>query len=534
MLFNSYEFIFIFLPIVLVGFHFIGKYCRHRIAIAWLVGSSLFFYGWWNPAYLVLLLFSIVFNYSFGTAINNIGNEKISKKIVLIIGIIINLGILGYFKYANFFIDNLNAFTDTNVFLNEIILPLGISFFTFQQITYLVDSFYNETKEYNFLHYCLFVTFFPQLIAGPIVHHKEMLPQYRNHAMYLIHSKNVTIGLTIFILGLFKKVVLADGISVYSSPVFNAAEIGTQLTLFESWFGAIAYSFQLYFDFSGYSDMAIGLARMFGIKLPLNFNSPYKATNISDFWRQWHMTLSRLIRDYLWDPISLKMTRHAVKNNYNAFGMFSLTIVIPILFSFFWIGLWHGAGWNFIIFGMIHGMYIVSHNIWKTATNKVNFRLNSSICWLITFIAVTISWVPFRAESIDGALNIFNAMFGFNGLSISKSLLGNIGVAEEWLKFHNVKFNGFFHNYVFGGDNPYLGVVWLLVLLTIVTKLPNTMQFMQMFNSDTNNYIYKEIRSENKFLGWKATTLWAIFIGILFCIAIASISKTSEFLYFQF
>jgi alginate O-acetyltransferase complex protein AlgI len=507
MLFNSYEFIFIFLPIVLFGFHFIGKHCRHRVAIAWLVGASLFFYGWWNPAYLGLLLFSIIFNYSCGTSINNVAEGKISKKIILIIGIIINLSVLGYFKYANFFIDNLNVLTGTNIFLNEVILPLGISFFTFQQITYLVDSYFNETKEYNFLHYCLFVTFFPQLIAGPIVHHKEMLPQYNNDSMYRIHSKNITIGLTIFILGLFKKVVLADGISVYASPVFNAAEIGTQLTLFEAWVGAIAYSFQLYFDFSGYSDMAIGIARMFGVKLPLNFNSPYKATNISDFWRQWHMTLSRLIRDYLWDPISLTLTRHAINNNYNAFEMFSLTIVTPILFSFFWIGLWHGAGWNFIIFGMIHGVYIIIHNIWKTIfVNKTNFRINKTIAWLITFFAVSISWVPFRAESINGAGNILAAMFRLDGISLSGSQLVNLGP----------------------------GFIWILALLIIATKFPNTIQFMQKFQSHSDDYNYKEINVERSLLGWNLTTLWAIIIGIGFCIAIASISKTSEFLYFQF
>ena len=318
MLFNSYEFIFVFLPIVLFGFHLIGRRSHYRVAVAWLVGSSLFFYGWWNPYYLGLILFSILFNYSIGISLCNNSNYKLSRKGVLTIGIVTNLVLLGYFKYANFFINNINLVTDINIVNYDIVLPLAISFFTFQQITYLVDAYQGKSKEYNFLHYCLFVTFFPQLIAGPIVHHKEMLPQFAKDVIYKLNSKNIVIGVTIFSLGLFKKVVFADGISAYSTPVFNAAEYGEVLTFFEAWSGVIAYHFQIYFDFSGYSDMAIGLARVFGIRLPLNFNSPYKATSIIDFWRGWHMTLTRVIRDYLWYPIKLSSVRYAATKNLNS------------------------------------------------------------------------------------------------------------------------------------------------------------------------------------------------------------------------
>jgi D-alanyl-lipoteichoic acid acyltransferase DltB (MBOAT superfamily) len=300
MLFNSYEFLFLFLPITLLGFHLIGKQGHHRVAIAWLVGASLFFYGWWNPAYLNLMLFSILFNYSIGISLSSTLGRKLSSKTILTIGVATNLAVLGYYKYANFFVDNLNALSDSNLILHKVILPLAISFFTFQQIAYLVDAYRGKAREYSFLHYCLFVTFFPQLIAGPIVHHKDMLPQFAKDAVYKLRSKNLAIGITIFTLGLFKKVVLADGVSVYATPVFNAAEAGMILTFFEAWTGALAYTFQLYFDFSGYSDMAIGIARMFGIRLPLNFNSPYKATSIIDFWRRWHITLSRFLRDYLY------------------------------------------------------------------------------------------------------------------------------------------------------------------------------------------------------------------------------------------
>jgi alginate O-acetyltransferase complex protein AlgI len=270
MLFNSYLFIFLFLPLTLIAFHLIGKQGHHRIAVAWLVGASLFFYGWWNPAYLGLILFSIIFNYSVGVSLGS-SPESPQKKPILVLGVVANIGLLGYYKYANFFVDNVNLLTDSNMVLHDIILPLAISFFTFQQITYLIDAYRGDTREYNFLHYCLFVTFFPQLIAGPIVHHKEMLPQFARDVIYRLRAEHLAVGLTIFAVGLFKKVVIADGISVYATPVFDAAEVGVMLTFFEAWGGALAYSFQLYFDFSGYSDMAIGLARMFGISPPTEF-----------------------------------------------------------------------------------------------------------------------------------------------------------------------------------------------------------------------------------------------------------------------
>ena len=278
MLFNSYEFIFLFLPLTLLGFHLIGARGHHRIAIAWLVAASLLYYSWWNPAYLVLMLISILFNYAIGISLST--GERVNKKPVLYLGVALNLATLGYYKYANFFIDNFNTLAGTDIVLQQIILPLAISFFTFQQIAYLVDAWRGEAREYDFLHYCLFVTFFPQLIAGPIVHHKEMLPQFSSDRVYGLKSKNLAIGFTIFSIGLFKKVIFADGISEYSIPIFDAAEQGVALTFVEAWIGSLAWTLQYYFDFSGYSDMAIGLARMFGVKMPLNFNSPYKATSM--------------------------------------------------------------------------------------------------------------------------------------------------------------------------------------------------------------------------------------------------------------
>jgi len=280
MLFNSYEFIFIFLPLVLFGYFALGARYHHRLAVSWLVGASLFYYAWWNPAYLGLIIFSMLLNYSIGMTLSS---GKTSNRALLAIGISLNLILLAYYKYANFFLDNVNRLTNSDYSAGDIILPLAISFFTFQQIAYLVDSYQKKTREYNFLNYALFVTFFPQLIAGPIVHHREMLSQFSNNSTFKFNTSYLEMGLAIFSLGLFKKVIIADGISAYSTPLFNAAFNNTAFSTFDAWAGALAYSFQLYFDFSAYSDMAIGVGLMFGIKLPLNFFSHYKAVNIIDF-----------------------------------------------------------------------------------------------------------------------------------------------------------------------------------------------------------------------------------------------------------
>jgi D-alanyl-lipoteichoic acid acyltransferase DltB (MBOAT superfamily) len=522
MLFNSYEFIFLFLPVSLLGFHLIGKQGHHRVAIAWLVAASLFFYGWWNPAYLELMLFSILFNYSIGISLSNFLVYQTPKRTILIIGIVVNLAVLGYFKYANFFVDNLNDLANTNLILQQIILPLAISFFTFQQIAYLVDAYKGETKEYSFLHYCLFVTFFPQLIAGPIVHHKEMLPQFSKDIVYKLRSKNLTIGITIFVLGLFKKVVLADGVSIYATPVFDAAEAGVMLTFFEAWGGALAYTFQLYFDFSGYSDMAIGIARMFNIRLPLNFNSPYKATSIIDFWRRWHITLSRFLRDYLYIPLG-GSRRGKVRRYVNLM----ITMVLG--------GLWHGANWTFVLWGALHGFYLVINHIWRVIfKEKVKNRLSLFLSWMITFLAVVVSWVPFRSETLSGAENILSSMIGLRGFSISPLLIDRLGSIENWLLSQGVVFNGSFYNGVFGNGDSVSGILWIFILFIIAAILPNTFQIMRRYHPAFETYKNEISKIRQIWIEWRPTYLWSFFISILFVIAVLELKQVSEFLYFQF
>jgi alginate O-acetyltransferase complex protein AlgI len=506
MLFNSYSFLFIFLPVVLTVFHVLG---RATYRVVWLVSASFFFYAWWNPSYLGLILFSIAFNYTIGVLL-----ERSQKKNVLIFGVIINLCVLGYFKYTNFFVDNINSFFNVDINFEYIILPLAISFFTFQQIAYLVDVYLGKVKESNFLDFCLFVTFFPQLIAGPIVHHKEMLPQFSRNFSQKIKVQHFAIGLSIFIIGLVKKVVIADGISVYATPIFDAAEQGMVLTLFESWGGALAYSFQLYFDFSGYSDMAIGIARMFGVKLPLNFNSPYKATSIIDFWRRWHITLSRFLRDYVYIPLG--GNRQGYRRRY-------LNIFITMLLG----GIWHGAGWTFALWGGLHGLLLVANQFYrKTFKRKM---LNNFFSWLITFVLITILWVLFRAQSIDGAMAMYYGMFGFNGISLPQSLLLHVREFQFYFQGFNIVFNGMFFNGVFDAN----GVVWIVSILLVTTFLPNTQQIMS-YRGPINEIDKEDSLLKLKWLKWQPNLPWAMLLSIFFVMAILGMSNISEFLYFQF
>jgi D-alanyl-lipoteichoic acid acyltransferase DltB (MBOAT superfamily) len=333
LLFNSYEFIFAFLPITFFIYFYLNHKRLTEASKVFLVVSSLFFYSWWNPVYLPLILVSMVFNYVIGTSLTkDEEHKKVSKKQLLTIGIVGNIGLLGYFKYSDFFIGNFNLAFGSDIPLLHLALPLAISFFTFQQIAYLVDSYRQETKEYDFLNYAVFVTFFPQLIAGPIVHHKEMMPQFANARNKVKNYKNIALGLFIFSIGLFKKVVIADTFAVWARAGFDTA---TTLNLFEAWATSLSYTFQLYFDFSGYTDMAIGAALLFNIRLPINFNSPYKATNIQDFWRRWHITLSRFLKDYVYIPLGGNR-----KGNFRTYNNLMATFIIG--------GIWHGAGWTFV------------------------------------------------------------------------------------------------------------------------------------------------------------------------------------------
>ena len=424
MLFNSYAFIFFYLPIVLLGFFWLGR-VSHTYAAAWLALASLFFYGYWNPAYIGLLLLSIVVNYTFGTWIAKAGlREKgISKtarvfpaqlrgdapscsvkKHLLIVAIAANLSLLAYYKYANFFVSNLDTLLGTDWNFASVILPLGISFFTFTQIAFLVDTYRGEVKEYNFIHYTLFVTYFPHLIAGPVLHHKEMMPQFARKATYRINWEYVATGLMLFTAGLCKKTLGADALAPYVNGIFAGVQGGMTPTIYEAWTGALGYTLQLYFDFSGYTDMALGIALMFGVRLPINFDSPYKSTSIIEFWRRWHMTLSRFLRDYLYIPLG--GNRRGTSRRY-------LNLMATMVLG----GLWHGAGWTFVVWGTLHGVYLIINQFWRALLPKQRYLpvwLGNLCGGLLTFVAVVAAWVIFRSSDITQAMVMLKAMFGIS------------------------------------------------------------------------------------------------------------------------
>jgi len=362
MLFNSCQFIFCYLPLVILGFYFLGKRSQ-ALAVVWLCAASIYFFCQWNVHYVWLLLFSIVSNYGFGCGISRLAHNR--SKALLVVALIFNLTLLGYYKYAGFLVQTLNDAFGINWSLATIILPLGISFFTFTQIAFLVDSFKGKAKEYDFAQYLLFVTYFPHLIAGPILHHAQMMPQFKLGETYRINWDNIGQGLVIFTIGLAKKILLADSLVTFVTPVFGAAGHGHTPELVEAWMAALAFALQLYFDFSGYCDMAIGISLFFNIRLPLNFNSPYKAVNIIEFWRRWHMTLSTFLRDYLYIPLGGNRSG-SIRRWFN--------LLVTMLIG----GLWHGAGWTFIIWGGLHGIYLVINHAFR------NLRIRNGWtdgCW---------------------------------------------------------------------------------------------------------------------------------------------------------
>jgi len=403
MLFNSYEFIFLFLPVTFAVYFWLNKKRLTQASKAWLVFASLFFYSWWNVIYLPLILGSILFNFAVGSTITKMGDslsvtKGFSRKGLLTFGIVSNIALLAYFKYMDFFITNANTLLGSQWSLMHIVLPLGISFFTFTQIAYLVDAYRNEVKEMDYLNYSLFVTFFPHLLAGPILHHKEMMPQFDSLKSKVINYNNIAAGLFLFSIGLFKKVVIADTFAQWANAGFDSAQ---SLNLIEAWATSLSYTFQLYFDFSGYTDMALGVALLFNIRLPINFNSPYKALDIQDFWRRWHITLSRFLRDYIYIPLG--------GNRNGEFRTYSN------LFTVFLVGgLWHGASWMFIIWGALHGSAIVIHRAWKS----LGLSMNKYLAWFITFNFINITWIFFRAKDWDAAKNILSAMAGVNGMML--------------------------------------------------------------------------------------------------------------------
>ena len=516
MLFNSTEFLTLFLPVTLAGFFVLGRYSRESAAW-WLAGASVVFYAGWNWRYVPLLLASTVFNFVAAQAIARMQSQDrpARAKLILIAGVAANLVLLGYYKYTDFLIANWNSLTNSNAGALMIVLPLGISFFTFTQIAYLVDTARKVAYEPRFSHYLLFVTYFPHLIAGPVLHHKEMMPQFADPVTYRWRWENVAAGTAIFLIGLFKKTVLADGISEHVGSAFALASQGQEVHALQAWGAALSFTMQLYFDFSGYSDMAIGLARLFGVRLPLNFHSPYKSRNISDFWRRWHMTLSRFLRDYLY--ISLGGNRHGSLRRYT-----------NLVLTMFLGGLWHGASWTFAIWGLMHGGYLVINHAFQAICRAVKMppvpdwlKVPASIT--ITYLAVVVAWVFFRADTVSSALRLLTGMFGGYGVALPDALLLRIPGLEAVASALNIRSE-------LGGGSVFV-TLWLklAVLHFIAFAMPNTQEIMRRF-APALDFNAQQASGMALRFNWR----WAALIGCMGTLGLFAMTRRSEFLYYQF
>jgi alginate O-acetyltransferase complex protein AlgI len=493
MLFSSFSFVLFFLPITLIGYFSLNRFRLTTAANAWLLLASLFFYGWWNVRFLPLILGSVLFNYTIGHFIvvsDARGEYSALRKAMFILGIAGNILLLGYFKYTDFFLKNVNVLLGTNITLLHIILPLGISFFTITQIAFLVDAYEGLVEERKLLNYALFVTFFPHLLAGPILHHKEMMPQFNTIRNKVLNYRNLTLGLYLFSLGLFKKVVIADSIAMLANNGFaNAGKV----TLLEAWVTSLAYAMQLYFDFSGYSDMAIGVGWMFNIDLPLNFNSPYKATNIIDFWKRWHITLTNFVTTYIYTPILRSFSRVT----------FTASLV-AIFLSMFISGFWHGSGWTYILWGTMHGVALVANHVWR----KLKFKMHPALGWFLTFNFICLSFVFFRAKSVSEALLILKAMFGGNGVILPEGLAGKFAALNShWVHFDRMM----------GNINGHENVLVIFAALFVALRAKNSSMFADRRNFRPSNWNH-------------AFIVFLIVVNLVYMDSL----QTKEFLYFGF
>lgn len=507
MLFNSYAFIFGFLPIVLTAYTLLSFSGRNRAAVIWLAAASLFFYSFGHWHFLPILLCSLAVNFALGQMIARAQPAR-ARNALLALGLSANLGALIWYKYAGF----LGQIAGLETGFAPLILPLGISFFTFQQIAYLVDTWRGKNHNQDPVTYCLFVSFFPHIIAGPLVHHAEMIPQFNGKWRHSL-SEYWSLGLSIFVIGLFKKSCLADPLGTFATPVFEAASSSSGAIGFvDAWGGALAYSLQLYFDFSAYSDMAIGLGLLFGVRLPANFLSPYRATSIIDFWRRWHVTLSRFLRDYLYIPLG--GNRHGMVRHYiNLF----ITMVLG--------GIWHGAGWTFIAWGALHGSLLIVNHIWRSLSL---IRLWQPLSWALTFVSVVIGWVFFRSETMPAALNMLNSMLLLDGrLHLRGDLASYVGSISDTLSAIGLSID----------STPPIfrlraGILWLVIGLGIVLLLPNAQHFMERYKSAIP--LGRKIGPAPLPIRWRPSAAWSFVMAILLLAALLRLRSPSEFLYFQF
>ena len=519
MLFSSSIFIFLFLPASLIGYQVLSRFGRGWL-LSWLTLASLFFYGYWNPPYLLLLLGSMAMNFLFSQQLGE-GRDDVKQSRWLTVAIVANLLVLVYYKYL---FPSLNFLHTHHVLprgFADVVLPLGISFFTFTQIAYLIDLRQGIAKRQGIVPYSVFVTFFPHLIAGPIIHPRELMPQLEPGRIHSLRSDEMALGLTWFIMGLAKKVLIADRIAPLSDALFRHPHEAGFAT---AWLGSLCYAMQLYFDFSGYSDMALALARMFGIDFPINFNSPFKAPGIIEFWQRWHMTLSRYLNEYLYTPIlrwvngkrmdaGRKVTRKAAAT---AEGFVQM-MAFPTILTMFIAGIWHGAGFQFVIFGTLQGIYITVNHAWRIWTPKgtpLHQKVPNGFMVVLTFLSFLVSLVFFRARDTKDAMYVLGTMLGVHGRAISYATFPFLKeippVSKTLLTVRGT-------------------IEALAVCFFIVWAMPNTQEILGQTEKD-----HVVLPGLLKGLRWKPTVVWSLGIAGLFCLSILLLDASKSFLYFQF
>jgi alginate O-acetyltransferase complex protein AlgI len=544
MLFNSYQFILGFLPLTVAVFYIFGRFSR-TAALRWVIFASLVFYAWWRPLNVAIILPSIIINYVIARRLLRLcANEEHRRaaKLTLVAGIVFNIVFLGYFKYTNFLAEAANDAFGTGFVLTHIILPLGISFITFQKIAFLIDVHGRRVQSFTFSDYSLFVLFFPQLIAGPIVHYREVMPQFQSTRCRL-DVTDLSVGITMFCLGLFKKAFLADGIAPYVTPIYERATHGDPVSVLPAIMAAIGFTLQIYFDFSGYSDMAIGIGRMFGIRLPDNFDSPLRASSIIDYWLRWHITLTRFLTAYIYNPLLLWLTRRRLARGLPALGgrnatlsAFLTLLAFPTIVTMAISGLWHGAGYTFIVWGVLHGLYLSINHGWRLL--KAKFRLlpgkssrsETFAGVVLTFTAVTVAIVFFRAPTLRGAWNLLTGMFGAHGIGVPASIFEHLGPLTALLERTG------------GGPEQWWGAAdfvsltaWTILLFAIAMLCPNSAQLLAHYEPALGvRALEPAPRSRLRRLAWNPSVAWALAVGAIAAAAILRLGGPSEFLYWQF
>jgi alginate O-acetyltransferase complex protein AlgI len=517
MVFNSYQFIFVFLPVVVAVFFTIGRLSRPW-ALRWVIAASLVFYALWRPLNVLIIAPSVLINFALARMLQRLCKQESrgAARAVLMLGIVFNVAFLGYFKYANFIVGSINDAFGRQMILSHIILPLGISFITFQKIAFLIDVHAGRVESFTLQDYCLFVLFFPQLIAGPIVHYREMMPQF--HSVSCRFNKDdAAVGVTLLAFGLFKKVFLADNIAPLVTPIYEQAKLGTHIALLPAWIAAVGFTLQIYFDFSGYTDMALGIARLFGIKLPPNFNSPLRASSIIDFWLRWHMTLTRFLTAYIYNPLTLWLARRRAAKGLPRFSqrnmgplVFVEFLMFPILLTMLVSGIWHGAGYTFIVWGVLHGLFLVVNHAWRLEGPKLwrdkssYARFMQPVGFIITFTCVTASMVIFRSANLKTAADLLQGLAGLHGLG-----LRGLGLKQM--------------------------VLWIGAGAFIALACPNTLQILSRYEPALG---WKPSPDEGATVRtrilWRPSLAWAVAVAVIVAMGVLNLGGQSEFLYWQF